>query len=312
MQNDRSSRARAEAAAWLARLHADDRDTIDEKGFRDWLAASAEHTAAFEAADRMWSAVGGVPREEYEKRPRFSSRRAVMAGGLGLLTVAAGGILFRRPATAQVYETGIGEQKHVTLDDGSQLFLDAQTRVSVLYNERTRRANMHYGRVNFFTVKDLQRPFLIDTALRTVVSNHCRFDVRCDGDEMQLVVIEGQAIVMPVAGADSFPAETLRDGERLVASSTSQRRDRPDLSALLSWQNGIATFDNTALAKAAREMNRYSTVRLEIEPGLAQLKVSGVYHVGDNSAFARSVSALLPVAVRQKDGVIFLASKNNG
>jgi transmembrane sensor len=49
---------RAEAAAWLARLRADDRQIADEAAFRDWLDASPVHAAAFEAVDRMWSDVG--------------------------------------------------------------------------------------------------------------------------------------------------------------------------------------------------------------------------------------------------------------
>ena len=34
-----SPEVRAEAAAWLARLHAEDRDAADEAAFRAWLAA---------------------------------------------------------------------------------------------------------------------------------------------------------------------------------------------------------------------------------------------------------------------------------
>jgi transmembrane sensor len=55
-----SPAVRAEAAAWLARLHADDRDAADEAAFRAWLSASPEHAVAFEAVDRMWSGVGGL------------------------------------------------------------------------------------------------------------------------------------------------------------------------------------------------------------------------------------------------------------
>ena len=55
-----SPEIRAEAAAWLARLHAEDRDATDEAAFRAWLCASPVHAAAFEAVDRMWSDVGGV------------------------------------------------------------------------------------------------------------------------------------------------------------------------------------------------------------------------------------------------------------
>src|SRR4029078_2474171 len=51
---------RAEAAAWLARLHAEDRDAADEAGFRAWLNTSPSHAAAFEAVGRVWSDVGGL------------------------------------------------------------------------------------------------------------------------------------------------------------------------------------------------------------------------------------------------------------
>lgn len=51
---------RAEAAAWLARLHADDRDAADEAAFRAWLNVSPAHAAAFEALDRLWNDIGGM------------------------------------------------------------------------------------------------------------------------------------------------------------------------------------------------------------------------------------------------------------
>src|SRR5258708_15611910 len=82
--------ARADAAAWLARLHAEDRDAADEAGFRAWLEASPDHAAAFEAVDRMWSDVGGLQKlpadlrnsfgPVQQHRPSQASRRALLAG----------------------------------------------------------------------------------------------------------------------------------------------------------------------------------------------------------------------------------------
>ena len=53
-----SNAIQAEAAAWLVRLHADDRSAADEAAFWAWLDAGPAHAAAFEAVDRMWSDVG--------------------------------------------------------------------------------------------------------------------------------------------------------------------------------------------------------------------------------------------------------------
>jgi transmembrane sensor len=299
-----SPQARAEAAAWLARLHGDDRSPADEEAFRRWLSASADHAAAFEAVDRTWSAVGGLQRSRGFSRlhtapqPRRVSRRAVMAGAT-LLLAGSGSLAFWRSASAGVYETEVGEQKHVALADGSQLFLDAKTRLVVDFTDAVRSANLQYGQVNFRVAPDPNRPFVVRAAQRRIVATQCNFDVRCEDGEVQVLLIHGEADVAPVSAPRGSGAERLGPGERLVASVDMERRDRPNLNHLLAWQSGSVVFENTDLAEAAQEMNRYSMARLEVDPSVAGLKVSGVYRVGDNEAFARSIAKLLPIAVRQ-------------
>lgn len=312
-----SPEIRAEAAAWLARLHADNRDAVDEAAFRVWLAASPVHAAAFEAVDRVWSDVGGLTdlRKDLRtghtaaRQPGMASRRALLAG-VGLLAVTGGSALFWRSANANVYETDVGEQKHVSLDDGSQLFLDAKTRISVDFTDTARTVDMQYGRANFRVMPDLKRPFIVEAAERKIVATRCNFDVRCEDGQVQVVLIHGEAEVKPASGATSDQGQRLTSGERLVASNDIEKRDRPDLTRVLAWQTGYENFDKENLAQAAEEMNRYSTARLEVDPSVAELKVSGVYRVGDNGAFARSLAKLLPIAVRE-DGETFLLTADS-
>jgi transmembrane sensor len=305
-----SPAARAEAAAWLARLHAQDRDSADEAAFHAWLNASPEHVAAFEAVDRMWSDVGGLnnlPRDRFsdlrgtvarQRQPTRTSRRALLAA-VGLLAVSGGSALFWRSASAKVYETEVGEQKHVALDDGSQLFLDARTRIAVSFSDTARLVDMQYGRANFRVVPDLKRPFIVEAAEKKIVATRCNFDVRCDEDgQVQVVLIHGEADVKP-ASAPQARGERLTAGERLVASNEIETRDKPDMTRVLAWQSGYQMFDNQDLAQAAEEMNRYSTAKLAVDPSVADLKVSGLYRVGDNGAFAQSLAKLLPITVRQ-------------
>jgi transmembrane sensor len=311
-----SPEIRAEAAAWLARLHADDRDAADEAAFRVWLGASPVHAAAFEAVDRMWSDVGGLTdlRQDLRtghlpaRRPGATSRRALLTG-VGLLAVTGGSALFWRSANANVYETDVGEQKHVSLNDGSQLFLDARTRISVDFTDDARTVDMQYGRANFRVVPDLKRPFIVEAAQRKIVATRCNFDVRCEDGQVQVVLIHGEADVKPVsASGPGDRGERLTSGERLVASNDVEKRDKPDLVRVLAWQTGYENFDKENLAQAAEEMNRYSTARLEVDPSVADLKVSGVYRVGDNGAFARSLAKLLPIAVRQNGETLLLTA----
>jgi transmembrane sensor len=311
-----SPETRAEAAAWLARLHAEDRDGADEAAFRAWLAASPEHASAFEAVDRTWSEVGGLTdlRTDFRRTPpkiyqARASRRALLAG-VGLLAVAGGSGLFWRSASAKVYETDVGEQKHVSLDDGSQLFLDAQTRMSVSFSETARTVDMQYGRANFRVVPDPARPFIVEAAQHKIVATRCNFDVRCEDGKVQVVLIHGEADVKPAA-AGGGEGERLKAGDRLVASNEVEKRDKPDLSHVLAWQTGYEMFDKEDLAQAVEEMNRYSTAKLAVEPGVAGLKVSGMYRVGDNAAFARALSKLLPINVRQVGDTLILTADSD-
>jgi transmembrane sensor len=315
-----SPEIRAEAAAWLARLHADDRDARDEAAFRAWLAASPVHAAAFEAVDRMWSDVGGLTdlrpdlrgRRAFseETAPRHTSRRALLAG-VGLLAVAGGSVGFWRSAGAKVYETEVGEQKHVALADGSQLFLDAQTRISVRFSETMRAVDMEFGRANFRVVPDYKRPFIVEAAQRKIIATRCSFDVRCEDGQVQVVLIHGEADVKPASAPDA-KGETLRSGDRLVATVDMEKRDKPNMTKATAWQTGYEMFENEDLAQAVEEMNRYSTATILVDPSVAKLKVSGVYRVGDNSAFARSLAKLLPIAVRENGETLILTGENEG
>ena len=310
-----SPQVRAEAAAWLARLHAETRDAADEAGFRAWLAADPDHEAAFEAVDRMWSDVGGLGRLPEDLRnsigrepPRqpVLARRALLAG-IGLFAVVGGSALFWRSASAKVYETEVGEQRHVALADGSQLFLDAQTRIAVRFSETTRLVDMQYGRANFHVVPDLKRPFIVQAAEKKIVATRCNFDVRCEDGKVQVVLIHGEADVRP-ASVPEARGERLTAGERLVASNDIEKRDKPDMTHVLAWQTGYEMFDGEELSQAADEMNRYSTAKLAVDPSVAGLKVSGVYRVGDNAAFAHSLTKLLPVTVRQIGDTLVLTA----
>jgi transmembrane sensor len=299
---------RAEAAAWLARLHADDRGPADEEGFKAWLSADLAHAAAFEAVDHAWSLAGGLSRKS---RPRsIVSRRAVMAGGAGIAMVAAGTFSFMAQSSARTYQTEVGEQKHVSLDDGSQLFLNAETRLTVRFTEKQRSVELAYGRANFQVVADARRPFVVEAAQRRIIANQCNFDVRCEDGKVQIVLIRGEAGFQP-AGVQTAQAsrEILRAGDRILADGSHARRDRPNLTPLLAWQTGSAIFENETLASAVQEMNRYSSEKLELaDASVEALRVSGVYRVGDNAAFARSISRLLPVNVERQANPLVLTA----
>jgi transmembrane sensor len=292
-----SPEVRAEAAVWLARLHADEKTTGDDSAFRAWLASDSQHVVAFEAVTETWEAAGAawtMPLSYRPITPALTRRRALLAGA-GSLATATICFAFWQKAYANVYETAVGEQKHVILSDGTQAFLDTNTRIHAAYDNRLRAVALERGRCNFHVMEGDPRPFVVDAAAQRVVAERTTFDVRRDGDAVCVVLMQG--FVSIDTSDDTAKRKTvLKAGERLLATNGRTRIDKPDLVPLLAWQTGQAVFDNKSVAEAVREMNRYSVVKIETnETAVAEMRVSGVYRVGDNAAFARSLAALLPV-----------------
>jgi len=293
----------AEAALWLVRLQSDTRTEAHVAAFHHWLSADASHAVAFEAVNSTWDISGRLPRDlrGTVSRPAVSNRRKVMAGAATLLA-GAGTFAFWRGAEARTFQTDVGEQKHVSLDDGTRLLLDTDTKLIVRFSENQRTTDLQYGRVNFRVATDPIRPFVVNAAETKVIAEPSNMDVRLDGAQLSVVLIKGAAdIVRP-----SVQPEKMQTGERIIVDAQGfRRRDAPALIPLLAWQTGQAVFENGRLSDAAAEMNRYSNIKLMIpDPEARELRVSGTYTVGDNVSFANSVARLLPVKLVQGQGRI--------
>jgi transmembrane sensor len=109
----------------------------------------------------------------------------------------------------------------------------------------------------------------------------------------------------------------MKAGDRLLldrpsgpaASQVVARVDRPNVERVLAWKRDEAVFDDTSLADAVAEMNRYNRTPIVLLDGLASagLRVSGLYHTGDSSGFANAVAALHGLQVHEEGGRLELA-----
>ncbi len=290
---------KAEAAAWLVRLHADDRSEADERAFQAWVAARPENARAFEAVTTLWDAADGL-RAEMGAAGRVFIRRRTILASLGSLAAAGAGLGIWEEAFAGVYETEVGEQKHVALSDGTEVFLDTDSRIRERYSASLRLVELDRGRADFRVKPDAHRPFVVEAAGQRVLADQTTLDVRRDGRRVSVVMLAGRATVLATPRPAVRRVELARGERAIVAENIAIHVDRPNLAPLTAWQTGQAMFESNTLAEAAAEMNRYSTVRLVVEdPVIAVLRLSGVYRVGDNEAFAHSVSQLLPVTVER-------------
>jgi len=296
----------AAAAAWLARLRANDRTREDEVRFRQWL-SDPINAERFEYVSTIWEdmdALRDLPRSE--PAPRKLTRRRLLTGSLAAFTVGGLGLQWSI-ATAGVYTTERGEQRRLTLDDGSRLLLNTDTSVKVRFDEAQRRIDLRRGQALFEVSAD-PRPFNVNAGAHDLTVRRGRFDVRRETDQLSVLAIDTVATLAQEATTGK-PVH-IGEGERVRVDAGRQiAHDRPNLNDVLAWQSGNAVFRGEALAQVVTEMNRYSERELVLMDNRASaLRISGVYRVGDNGAFARSLAKLLPIKVESSDRTIRISA----
>src|SRR5271167_233259 len=118
--NRLSAAVRADAAAWVARLHGPNRTTAVEAGLRKWLAEAPEHAAAFELLTDTWEKSAQIRRRPIEQVsswefPGFRIRlsRAALAAVTVAVTAVLGTLLYLH--NSDVVVTAVGEQRILTL-----------------------------------------------------------------------------------------------------------------------------------------------------------------------------------------------------
>jgi transmembrane sensor len=289
---------RAEAAAWLARLRSEERTADDEKGFRAWLAESEAHRAAFEVTNSVFEMAGAAQRRVSRTQAPLVTRRHVLRTGVTLAAASVAGIaIYLRSGTT--YATEIGEQRDVSLEDGTRVRLDTDSEIRVSMNDERRHVQLRRGRAHFEVAADSTRPFQVLALDQLVTASHGEFDVSRDG---VLVSVLPQAEPVQIANenaAAGLSTRTIMPGQLVVfAEDRLVREEQPEMQRASAWRFGRLALFKEPLAEAVAQMNRYTRRPIVIlDPEIAQLRISGTYSVADAQAFATSISVLLPVAV---------------
>lgn len=321
---------RAEAAAWVARLHSCVRTPALEAGFRRWLKSSAMNARAFELATEAWDIAGGIPANALPRiahpsglrTRRTKSWRSLFFSGPSLavtaiLSLAIGAAVMYEKAAISVVSTGTGEQRMLTLRDGTHLFLNTQTRLHVKYDKTKRLIELVSGEAMFDVAEDPKRPFMVSVGDKQILALGTSFIVRRDQHETVVTLMQGKVQVntQPVEeGTGKHPArenqsEILTPGQQVTfIGHRPPELDRPPLEQVLAWRRGEVVLDRTRLQDAAEELNRYSETKLVIvDPAAADIRISGIFRAGDSVRFAQAVAATYHLHVEYQGSEISIS-----
>ena len=293
--------ARAEAAAWIVRLHGPHRSPELEAAFRDWLSVRAENAQEFERVTEVWEAGASTPLSSVSRLPPHwkepAGRRgwAATLAAVVIIAVLGGAWTAWRHWAWSVYTTNVGEQRVVRLNDGSRMSLSSGTRARVLYGGARRRVELQAGEAYFEVVRDPHRPFIVTAGSREVTALGTTFDIRQDANLTAITLVEGKVSVESQS-TQLEPEQpiVLSPGKRLrFFRDREYQLDQPPLDAITAWRRGEVVLDRTPLAEAVLELNRYDRISLVVaDPLTAALPISGIFRTGESRAFAQAIAKL--------------------
>lgn len=210
-----------------------------------------------------------------------------------------------QPVFAQAYATARGQQLNVALPDaplqGSSLQLDTASRAEVsLYRDR-REVRLSEGQAMFVVHPDASRPFHVWAGGLQITVVGTRFSVRHsaqgqDAGQTVVEVEEGRVRVAPALPGQA--AVELVAGQRVAADGHGGLGAVASKSpgAVAPWRSGRVSFDQTPLAQAIAEFERYGSTGLVVrDPAVAVLPVGGSYSLKQHRQFAEALPHLLPV-----------------
>jgi transmembrane sensor len=308
-----------EATDWFLRVRSEAADTEDFIPLQQWLRTHPDNAAAYRQVCATWSAIDDVAtsadivigrRDALEDVRRAQQQRRGLRrpGARWWLSLAASVVglallgslmVWMNWKPGEVYETGIGERRLLTLSDGSLVSLDARTRIEVRYTDESRVIKLVSGQASFKVAKRPARPFRVRSNGQTVVALATEFNIDVVTDRVVVTLIEGRVAVVPDAVAPTSHVIELSAGEQLLSTrgAAPEIRSRVDLEHAVAWQSGKIFFDDEPLSSAVARVNRYASSQIEVDPSVARIRISGTFNAGDTAAFTEAVSTYFPVDV---------------
>lgn len=336
-----------QAAHWWVVLNEDTCSAADREAFADWVRRSPERVEAFlrvnmlmgtlHSKERRWpetsaeeliqqaraSSAEIIPLARSESdlpertSPRvpgpfaFAGARMFLAASLAMLCCVVALSWFM--LSPERYQTEIGEQRSVLLDDGSLVTLNTASQIEVKYSDRRRFVRLVRGEALFNVAHERERPFDVDTGSAVVRAVGTQFNVDRRADHTTVSVVEGKVQVIPdqaekaaapvgggTAGKEHSETKLLAAAQRLVLTESGIGRPEPiaNLAPVTAWTQRQLVFENQSLGEVAEEFNRYNRQHILIQSAqLRTQQVTGVFQANDSASFLAFISRIPGVRV---------------
>jgi transmembrane sensor len=297
-----------DASEWILRLNESTAQALTDQWLQ-WCRSDQRNLLAFEQMQRTWDAFPAERNISFRSsrtvaRIKYRYRAATLAAGIVLLFGMAGWFGSHYPEV-QVLDTPVGEQRRITLADGSIVDLAPDSHVSTRFTFSRRDVLLEHGQAFFAVAHSAKRPFIVHTNGLTVRAEGTAFDVQMGPSSTVVTVSEGFVNLAPSAneagGNGKVGSETIRAGvgQRVEFSRISRRSRFATVNPKVagSWRSGTLQFMADPLEDVVSAVNRYSATQIVVAPEFRQTRFTGTLSPTDIRDWLKALEQIYAVEV---------------
>jgi len=276
----------AQACTWLSKIQSE--QDYDATAFSDWLIVDNKHSKAFNEVRDNWQLLSQLKSDtsqsakvipiatkendnnntEVDHKTTITVVKVIAKSKWSSLTVLAASVilitllqLLPEGSKAKHYTSVMGELKTITLEDGSQVILNAKSTLTTHFTGSQRLVFLEEGDGHFIVAKDNKRPFVVKvkqhsfTALGTAFSINTRgkltilvtqHSVAIQSNDKQQILNEQQAL--------TYHQNT---GNKTNTNLGWQPISLPQARQKMAWQQGRITFQSQPLHQVLMSLSPY-------------------------------------------------------
>lgn len=298
------------AVEWLVELQAADHDEATHEAFQRWLAAHPDHKLAWQHIETvntrfngLTSPLGSSVAKAVLTPRRSLKRRQIIKTLVVILFAGSTGwwVDEKIPWLAWTADerTHIGQRRNITLADGSRVVLNTDTAINIRFTANERRLQLVRGEILVTTNQDsasVVRPFIVETAQSELRPLGTRFTIHQQTTSNRLSVFEGAVEIR--LRQDINYRHIVQVGEQVDFSNQGIHEIHPADDTSTAWSNGMIIASSMRLADFLAELDRHRPGKLNCDPAVADLRVSGTYPLTDPEDILDALQTTLPVKIQ--------------
>ncbi|MEM1144623.1 MAG: FecR domain-containing protein [Pseudomonadota bacterium] len=203
------------------------------------------------------------------------------------------------------FSSAARQQKSATLRDGSTVWLDWHTQLTVHHRPDERLVHLDRGVAAFDVQSEANRPFRVRANRITIEVTGTEFVVNKHAPErVEIAVLEGQVRVTDARGKIvELTAEDVLIADSGIAGAVSRR----PASTIGQWRDGMLVFDDRPLIDAIKAIEPYINLQIDTRmiadhPG----SVTGVFFIDQAKDALASITNTHKLATEQRGRVLTL------